>query len=238
MIRDFAIGIFLGLVVTQVAVFATTVYLHRALAHRSLRLHPVATAVCRVTIWLTTGLRPREWVAVHRRHHAHTDEAGDPHSPAVLGFWRVMLANPALYRRVARDAPTVRRHARDMPADRWDRVLFDRSFLGLAIGIAALVALFGWQIAVVAATVHTVTYLGLGGAVNALGHTWGRRPHANSGTNGGLLALFTAGEGLHNNHHEAPTSARFARFRGELDPGWWLVRLLTVTRLATTRRSS
>jgi stearoyl-CoA desaturase (Delta-9 desaturase) len=233
--QDVLIGVALGLVVTQISVFATTVYLHRGLAHRSLHLHPVVAAVSRVTIWITTGLRPREWVAVHRRHHAHTDEAGDPHSPAVLGFWRVMLVNAFLYRRVARDEATVRRHARDLPGDRWDRLFFDRSVIGLAVGVAILVLLFGWQIAVVAASVHAVTYLGLGGAVNAIGHTLGRRPHTNSGTNGGLLALFTAGEGLHNNHHFAPTSARFARFRGELDPGWWLVRVLTATRLATTR---
>ena len=70
-----------ALVVTQLAVMATTVYLHRALAHRALAVHPLAALPCRVVIWITTGMRPREWVAVHRKHHASTDTAEDPHSP-------------------------------------------------------------------------------------------------------------------------------------------------------------
>jgi stearoyl-CoA desaturase (delta-9 desaturase) len=78
-------------------------------------------------------------------------------------------------------------------------------------------------------------YLGLSGAVNAVGHTVGRRPHPNSATNGRLLAIVTAGEGLHNNHHAAPTSARFARRFGDIDPGWWTVRALSWVRLARIR---
>jgi stearoyl-CoA desaturase (delta-9 desaturase) len=50
-----------------------------------------------------------------------------------------------------------------------------------------------------------------------------------------LLALITAGEGLHNNHHAAPTSARFSLQRRELDPGWWVVRALTQCKLVSVR---
>jgi stearoyl-CoA desaturase (delta-9 desaturase) len=75
----------------------------------------------------------------------------------------------------------------------------------------------------------------LSGAINAVGHTAGRRVHPNSATNGQLLALVTAGEGLHNNHHAAPTSARFSLQRGEIDPGWWVVRTLAACRLVTLR---
>src|SRR2546430_8356421 len=75
-------------VVTQAAIFATTIYLHRGLTHRALSVHPALAYPSRVLIWLTTGMRPREWVAVHRKHHAATDTAEDPHSPKVLGFWR------------------------------------------------------------------------------------------------------------------------------------------------------
>ena len=86
----------------------TSVYLHRGVAHRALTVHPAAAMFCRVFIWMATGMRPREWVAVHRRHHAATDTVDDPHSPAVLGFWRVQLANAALYRRTPRDGETVK----------------------------------------------------------------------------------------------------------------------------------
>lgn len=224
-----------GLAVTQLAIFATTVYLHRALAHRALTLDRRVAFALRFVIWITTGMRPREWVAVHRSHHANTDTDLDPHSPARIGFWRVQLANAVLYRRVARDGVSVPRYGRDLPADRADRVLFDHALLGLGLGIGFLCLTLGWRTGLLAAAVHAVLYLTLSGAINAVGHTRGHRPHDNSGTNGQVLALVTAGEGLHNNHHAAPTSARFSLSRGELDPGWWLVRLLVRTRLATVR---
>src|ERR1700688_4453131 len=63
--------------VTQIAIFTTTVYLHRALTHRALTVHPIVAVPCRAVIWLTTGMRPREWVAVHRKHHAATDTTED-----------------------------------------------------------------------------------------------------------------------------------------------------------------
>jgi stearoyl-CoA desaturase (delta-9 desaturase) len=229
------LALVVGLAVTQLAIVATTVYLHRGLAHRALTVQPGVDLVCRFLIWITTGMRPREWAAVHRKHHAATDTPEDPHSPAQVGFWRVQLANAALYRRVARDGETVRKYAKDLPPDRLDRVLFDHAFLGLGLGIVVLCLVFGWETGLLAAAVHAVSYLMLAGAINAVGHTVGRRPHPNSATNVQLLALVTAGEGLHNNHHAAPTSARFSLQRGEIDPGWWIVRVLSRLRLATVR---
>ena len=98
----FLIAVVIGLVVSQVALYLTTIYLHRALSHRAVALSPVATATCRVLTWMLTGIRPRQWVAVHRKHHAHTDKVGDPHSPVLLGYSRVQWTNVALYRKVAR----------------------------------------------------------------------------------------------------------------------------------------
>ncbi len=213
----------------------TTVYLHRGLAHRALTVNGPVAIVSRTIIWLATGMRPREWAAVHRRHHAATDTPEDPHSPAQVGFWRVQLANAALYRRVARDGVTVDRYARDLPADRLDRVLFDHAFLGLGTGVVLLCLVLGWETGLLAAAIHAVSYLMLSGAINAVGHTAGRRVHPNSATNVQLLAFITAGEGLHNNHHAAPTSARFSLQRGEIDPGWWVVRLLERCKLASIR---
>jgi stearoyl-CoA desaturase (delta-9 desaturase) len=238
MLGRLLVALAVAAVVDQMALLATTVYLHRGLAHRSLTMAPALALVPRVVIWTTTGMKPREWIAVHRRHHASTDTVDDPHSPAVLGFWRVQLTNAALYRRVARDGTTVDRYARDVPPDRLDRLLFDHAALGLGLGVTALCLAFGWQLGLLVAVVHGVLYLGASGAINALGHTVGRRPHANSGTNGRLLALVTAGEALHNNHHAAPTAARFSRGRGELDPAWWLIRALATARMVRLRPST
>jgi stearoyl-CoA desaturase (Delta-9 desaturase) len=228
-------AVVVGLAITELAMLATSVYLHRGLTHRGLTVHPALAIVLRVFLWLTTGMRQREWVAVHRRHHAALDTELDPHSPAVRGFWRVQLTNAAMYRRVARDGVTVEKYAKDLPPDRLDRWFFDHAFLGLGVGVGILCLLLGWPTGLLAAVVHTVSYLGLSGAINAVGHTAGRRPAGNSGTNLRSLALITVGEGLHNNHHAAPTSARFSFRRSELDPGWWSVRLLSALRLVQVR---
>src|ERR1700722_6702326 len=97
-------------------------------------MSPPLRFTCRLLVWITTGLRPRQWVAVHRRHHAFTDVAGDPHSPALVGYTTVQLGNVVLYRRAAHDPGTVERYAKDLPRDRWDAVLFDHGFVGLGLG--------------------------------------------------------------------------------------------------------
>lgn len=228
-------AVLVGVAVCQVSLLVTTVYLHRALSHRALTLHPAAAFVCRVICWTTTGMVPRQWVAVHRKHHARTDVAGDPHSPVLLGWAKVQFANAWLYRKVASDEATVRRYARDLPPDRLDRVLFDHGVLGLGVGVAVLVAILGWQLAVIAAAVHAVCYLLAGGAINGIGHMWGRRPYDNLATNNQWLAWLVVGEGLHNNHHAVATSARLSLAKGEFDPGWWAIRVLAGLRLATVR---
>jgi stearoyl-CoA desaturase (delta-9 desaturase) len=212
--------------VTQIGMFLTTIYLHRVLAHKSITLTPALTMTFRVLLWITTGIKPRQWVAVHRRHHAHADEEGDPHSPVLLGYLKVQLGNLWLYRRVAKDPATVARYARDLPADRWDRVLFDRALAGLAIGIAFLCVILGLRLGLIASGIYALSYLLLSAAVNAIGHLWGRRPFPNQAANSQWLAWLTAGEGLHNNHHAAPTSARLALAPGEIDPAWWVIAVL------------
>jgi stearoyl-CoA desaturase (delta-9 desaturase) len=225
----------IGLLTSQIAFIVTTVYLHRALAHKAITMRPSVAFACRFIIWMSTGTRPRQWVAVHRKHHAHTDEEGDPHSPVIFGYSLVQFGNAVLYRRVARDRAQVARYARDLPEDGWDKVLFNHALLGLALGVGLLVALFGWEIALVAAAVHASIYLLGGGAINGIGHKWGKRPHDNLATNNQWLAWFVAGEGLHNNHHAVTTSSRLSMAKGEVDPGWWAIRVLVLLRWATVR---
>ena len=225
----------LGVAITTVANLATTVYLHRGLSHRALTFSRPARGAFRFVLWLTTGIRPRQWVAVHRKHHAHTDTVEDPHSPVIHGWWKVQVRNYAMYRQAARDATNTERFARDLPADRFDKVLFDRALLGLGTGISILVLLFGPLIAVVAAVVHLNYYIAANSAVNAIGHHFGRRPYDNSATNLQWLALLTAGEGFHNNHHAAPTSAKLAHRWYEIDLGWFLIKPMTWLRLARVR---
>jgi stearoyl-CoA desaturase (delta-9 desaturase) len=219
------IAVLVGLATCQVAIFLTTIFLHRTLAHRAIAMSPPLRFTCRFLVWITTGIQPRQWVAVHRRHHAYTDVDGDPHSPVLNGFASVQMGNVLLYRRAARDGVTVEKYARDLAPDRWDRALFDHGVLGLGVGTAILYLVFwgNWELTAIAALTHTVSYLVLNSSVNAVGHTFGRRPFEGFATNSQWLAWLTAGEGLHSNHHAAPTSARLSFRRREIDPGWWFI---------------
>ena len=231
----FFVALVVGVAATLLANACTTVYLHRTLAHRALSLRRPVAEVFRFLIWISTGIRPRQWVAVHRKHHAFTDVEGDPHSPVLLGWMRVQRLNVALYRREAANPDTIARYARDVPHTRADRWFYDRALVGLGIGVASLVVLFGPLAGLLAAFVHVNVYLGSSAAVNAIGHHFGRRPYPNGAGNLQWLAFITAGEGLHNNHHAAPTSARLSHRWFEIDPGWWVIKVLTWTRLAKVR---
>jgi stearoyl-CoA desaturase (delta-9 desaturase) len=233
--RPVMLALAIGLAVTLLANLVTTIYLHRALAHRALSLSGPVSQVSRAVIWLTTGIRPRQWVAVHRKHHAFTDVEGDPHSPRIHGWIKVQLMNVQMYRREANNPETVARYAKDIPATRMDRLFYDHALLGLAVGTGLLVATFGWTVGLLAAFVHANLYLGGSAAVNAIGHHFGRRPYPNGAGNLQWLAFLTAGEGLHNNHHAAPTSAKLSHRWFEIDPAWYLIKVLTWLRLAKVR---
>jgi stearoyl-CoA desaturase (Delta-9 desaturase) len=221
--------------VTQLAVIATSVYLHRGLAHRALRLHPAADVVFRLILWLFTGQSRREWVAVHRKHHAFADREGDPHSPVVHGFWRVQLGNVFYYIREARNPETLARWARDIPPDRWDRLIFSRVNVGPVVGLGLAMLALGpaWGLAVGVA--HFLLYVFvLAPSINGLGHWWGRQNFSgNRATNIRVLAWFTGGESLHNNHHAYPSSPKFSMARREFDPSWVVIKLLLALRLVT-----
>lgn len=221
-------------VVVQIAVFSTTIYLHRAAAHRAVTLNPIVAWVFRLAIWLSTGIVPREWVAVHRKHHAFTDEEGDPHSPRLEGFWKIQLGNVFYYIREARNRQTVETYAKDMKPDFWDRALFDHGNIGLIAGTAVLCSLLGIGWGLLAAGLHALSYIFLlSSSINGLCHWIGYKNFDNTATNIRTVALLTGGEGLHNNHHGRPRSARFSFRPSEIDTAWWVIRTLAVFRLAT-----
>jgi stearoyl-CoA desaturase (delta-9 desaturase) len=226
------------IVLTQVAVIATSIYLHRALAHRSLHLHPIADVAFRAALWLTTGQSRQEWVAVHRKHHTFTDREGDPHSPRLLGFWRVQLFNVAYYMREARNAQTLETFAPDLRPDRLDRVLFSHGVLGLGVGLSLLCALIGLWPGLIAGLTHAVLYVFvMAPLINALGHWRGSKNFENTAYNRRLLAWITGGESLHNNHHAHPRSPKFSMRRSEFDPSWLIIRALASVRLLAIQGS-
>ena len=221
----------------QIAVIATSVYLHRALAHRALRIHPVAELLFRAVLWLTTGLRRREWVAVHRKHHTFTDRDGDPHSPRLFGFWHVQLFNVYYYMRAAQSRETIETFAPDLQEDWLDRTIFAWGWCGPALGLVMLCVLLGVGAGLGAGLGHAVLYVFvLAPLINGLGHWRGAQNFENTAYNWRSLAWVTGGESLHNNHHADPRAAKFSVGRGEFDPSWLVIRALAVVRLVALAR--
>ena len=222
--------------VTQMAVFSTTIYLHRTATHRALVLHPGLAWTFRLIVWITTGIVTKEWVAVHRKHHAFTDQEGDPHSPLLEGFWAVQLGNVFLYMREIKTTDVVERYARDIEEGWWDRHIFVHGLAGLSLGIAFLCVVLGVGWGLLAAAVHAVSYVFvLSSSINGLCHHVGYKNFDNTATNIRFIALLTGGEGLHNNHHGYPRSPKFSLRWSEIDPAWPLIKLLIALGLARPR---
>ena len=212
---------------------ATSIYFHRALAHGALRVHPVADVVFRALLWITTGQRRRQWVAVHRKHHTFTDREGDPHSPRLVGLWRVQLLNAYYYAREAGDARIVRKFAPDVREDWLDRYLFRWGWTGAAVGIALACVVLGFWAGLVASALHAVLYVFVAAPlINGLGHWRGRQNFTdNTAYNWRCLSWVTGGESLHNNHHAHPRAPKFSVRKREFDPSWLLIRMLAAVRL-------
>jgi stearoyl-CoA desaturase (delta-9 desaturase) len=221
------------LFILQMSVFFTTIYLHRGLTHRGLELNRWVAFFMHLELALFTGIVPREWVAVHRKHHHFSDKEGDPHSPYIYGLWHVLFGNFFYYRREKNNAEMVRKYTPDYKPDLLDRnPLKHFTVFG---GLAVFMLMFGWAWGAAAWGFHVVAYILLNSMVNSICHWLGYRNYENKATNLQWVALLTAGEGLHNNHHEYPSSARFALRAREIDLAWPVIQFLKWMGLATIK---
>jgi len=222
-----ALGGLLGLALCELDQYLTTAVLHRGLTHGGLRYPRWLTRAVCLWLWATVFVPPLTWIAAHRHHHATSDGPDDPHSPARLGVWRVVLLSwyyvtrwtrghrelaERQYLRAFRGERLL--HALDGPAACYANFYLQLG-LSLALGPAALAFWAG----------RMVPYMLLSGYVNAVAHTYGERPYPNLGTDaaGPLLVgmgYLTGGEPLgHNYHHRFPGSPVFRPQR--FDPGYW-----------------
>ncbi len=227
------------LVVTQLTILSVTLYLHRSQAHRGVDFHPLIAHFFRFWAWLTTAMVTKQWVAVHRKHHARVETADDPHSPMVFGIKRVFWQGVELYRVAANDKAIEEKYGRGTPDDWIERHLYAR-FPDAGPTLLALlsVALFGfWGLAIWAIQMLWIPFWAAG-FVNGLGHYWGYRnfESADTSTNLSPWGLWIGGEELHNNHHAFPSSAKFALRKFEVDIGWVVIRCLQALRLAKVLR--
>jgi stearoyl-CoA desaturase (delta-9 desaturase) len=227
------------LVLTQITIASVTIYLHRAQAHRALDLHPLVAHFFRFWLWLTTGMVTKEWVAIHRKHHAKCETEEDPHSPQILGINTVLWRGAELYREAAKKEATVRGYGHGTPNDWLERRVYSRhAVLGLGLMLVTDVVLFG----VYGITMWAVQMMWIplfaAGVINGLGHYWGYRNFevADASTNLTNVAFFIGGEELHNNHHAYPSSAKFSLKWWEFDIGWLYIRLISWLGLAKVKK--
>ncbi len=223
----------------HITLIAITLYLHREQSHRSIDLHPALRHFFRFWLWLNTGVITRHWVAVHRKHHALCERQGDPHSPQLVGLRKVLLEGAELYRLEARNPETVEKYGHGTPDDWVERHVYNAwSNSGVVLLFFVVVILFGAPgIALYGIQLITMPLLAAG-VINGLSHARGYRNFEteDASTNLWPLAVFIAGEELHNNHHAFPSSARFSQRPWEVDLGWLHLRAFTALGLARIRR--
>ena len=220
---------------THITIVAVTLFLHREQAHRGLRLNPLVQHFFRFWLWLTTGMETREWVAVHRKHHAACETCDDPHSPAVSGIRAVLWDGVNLYQKEATREDTLRRYGSGTPDDFMERHLYSgRRNIGIILLLFVQLILFGLPgLAIWAIQMMWIPFFAAG-VINGIGHWFGYRSFATDdlSTNIVNIGILIGGEEMHNNHHAYPSSARFSMRWWEFDVGWMYIRLLRMLRMA------
>ncbi|HET8765672.1 MAG TPA: fatty acid desaturase [Rhodanobacter sp.] len=227
------------LVVTQLTIFTVTLYLHRSQTHRGVDFHPVLAHFFRFWGWLSTGMVTREWVAVHRKHHAKVETPEDPHSPVVYGINKVFWDGVSLYRDACHVKADMEKYGRGTPDD-WveHKVYSAHPYWGPALMAVIDLALFG----VIGGAVWAVQMIWIpfwaAGFVNGVGHWAGYRNFETTDTSRNLIpwGFWIGGEELHNNHHAFPSSAKFALRKWEFDIGWAAICGLRAVGLAKVLR--
>lgn len=227
------------LTVTHISIASITIFLHRHQAHRALELHSLVSHFFRFWLWFSTGTVTKEWVSVHRQHHAKVETEDDPHSPVIHGISKVLLEGYELYRDGAANPDTLNKYGYATPDDWLEcHVYTKRSFYGLALMLMINVVLFGipglviWVIQLLWQPIFAA------GIINGAGHWWGYRNFevTDASTNIVPWGILIGGEELHNNHHAFPSSARLSNRWWEFDIGWMYIRVLQVFGLARVKK--
>jgi stearoyl-CoA desaturase (delta-9 desaturase) len=224
---------------THVTIASVTIFLHRHQAHRALELHPIASHLFRFWLWFTTGMVTKQWVAIHRKHHAKSETAEDPHSPQIYGIKKVLFEGTELYRAEAKNSETLEKYGHGTPDDWIERKLYEKHVvLGISIMLLIDLILFG----PIGLTIWGVQMLWIpffaAGVINGIGHYWGYRKFATQDTSTNIVpwGILIGGEELHNNHHAYVTSAKLSSKWWEFDIGWMYIRVMETLGLAKVRK--
>ena len=228
-----------ALALTHVTIASVTIYLHRSPAHRGLDLHPSVSHFFRFWLWLTTGMVTKEWVAIHRKHHAKVETADDPHSPQTRGIKTVFFQGAELYRAESKVKETLVKYGAGTPDDWIERNIYTPfSWQGVGLMLMVNLILFGPLGASIWAVQMLWIPITAAGIINGIGHYWGYRNFTCEDASRNIVpwGILIGGEELHNNHHAYGTSAKLSSKWYEFDIGWAYIRGLEMLGLATVRK--
>jgi stearoyl-CoA desaturase (delta-9 desaturase) len=229
-----------ALALTHVTIASVTIFLHRHQAHRGLTLHPIISHFFRFWLWLTTGMVTREWIAIHRKHHARCETKEDPHSPQIYGISRVLFGGVGLYQTEARNQETLEIYGRGAPNDWLERHVYAGRHRHLGVLLMLLVDLLLFGLAGLAVYAVQMVWIPFwaAGVINGVGHYWGYRNFETQDTSRNIwpIGILIGGEEFHNNHHAYGSSAKFSSKWWELDIGWLYIRALELLGLATIKK--
>lgn len=239
------LGLLLGLY--SLTVLGITVGFHRLFTHRSFETNQVVAFVLGVLGSMAVQGPLLKWVALHRRHHQHSDKPDDPHSPYTQGRGIVAVLRGVWHAHIGwlfePDPPDLDRYVGDLRQNHLLRVVSALFPVWVLVGLLVPAVLGGlltwsWAGAVWGLVwgglariflVHHVTW-----SVNSICHLWGRRPYRSNdqSRNNFLVGVLALGEGWHNTHHAFPTSARHGLRWWQIDVSYWVIRALTLFHLA------
>ena len=206
---------------------------HRLLTHRGYKVPKAVEYFLTFCGLLALEGGAIDWVVTHRIHHAHTDEAGDPHTPRDGRWWAHMgwiLRGTAQQH----EESVLQRYAPDLMKDPVHIFLNKFYYVPLILSGIALFAVGGWSFLFVGVFLRVTIGLHFTWLVNSATHLWGTRRFqtTDDSTNSWWVALLSFGEGWHNNHHAHPRAAKHGLIWYEIDFNWYGIRMLELLGLA------
>ena len=233
-----AIAVSVAVVLYVLRMFAITGFYHRYFAHKAFKTSRAVQFIFAFLAASAAQRGPLWWASHHRHHHAHSDHPEDPHSPKQHGFfWSHLswfLANKNFRSKHERIKDWLKYPELTL-LDRYDVV----APLALALGLFGLgtwlenaapylqtngLQMFIWGFVISTVLLYHMTF-----TVNSLAHVWGKRRFLTNddSRNNPVIALFTLGEGWHNNHHHFPSSARQGFYWWEIDLTYYGLKILS-----------
>ena len=237
--------ILVALITTHITALGITLFLHRSQAHSAVKFHPAVNHFFRFWLWFFGGMKTKEWVAVHRKHHATCETDEDPHSPVTHGLKTILFEGAEMYRRAKKDPKLLEKYGKGTPDDWLEKHVYSTPFLRGKLGVLMLyvlcIVLLGIPGIIVFAYQMAWTPFYAAGIINGVGHFFGYRNFQCQGGDNSRnilpIGILIAGEELHNNHHAYGTSAKFSVKWWEFDIGWMYIKLLSFFGLAEPRRT-